>query len=106
MIDYTEIRDDRIRGKICDLMSAMLDNPDEQGIFPTSRFMWEMETFILAEVESVKKLEAVADAVRCHAHYSRSGGGGDAERYWQKAITLAEALVQSCQAQPPSDTSQ
>lgn len=46
--DYTEIRDDKIRGKICELMSEMLDNPDEHGIFPTSRFMWKMETFILA----------------------------------------------------------
>jgi len=47
--DYTEIRDDRIRTTICALMSEMLDNPDEHGIFPTSRFMWKMETFILEE---------------------------------------------------------
>ena len=48
-IDYTEIRDDRIRGEICRIMSEMLDNPDEHGIYPTSKFMWEMETFILKE---------------------------------------------------------
>ena len=47
--DYTEIRDPRIRAKICELLSEMLDNPDEHGIFPTSRFMWEMESFILEE---------------------------------------------------------
>lgn len=47
--DYTEIRDDRIRAKICELMSEMLDNPDEIGIYPTSRFMWKMESFILDE---------------------------------------------------------
>ncbi len=48
-MDYTEIRDDRIRGKICALMSEMLDNPDESGIYQTSKFMWEMETFIINE---------------------------------------------------------
>ena len=53
-MDYTEIRDDRIRSKICTLMSEMLDNPDESGIYPTSKFMWEMETFILDESETLK----------------------------------------------------
>ena len=48
-VDYTEIRDDRIRGKICNLMSDMLDSPDKNGIYPTSEFMWKMETFILGE---------------------------------------------------------
>ena len=46
-MDYTEIRNQAIRGKICELMSEMLDNPDKQGIYPTSRFMWKMETYIL-----------------------------------------------------------
>jgi len=46
-IDYTEIRDDAIRSKISDLLSEMLDNPDKYGIYPTSKFMWEMETYIL-----------------------------------------------------------
>lgn len=45
--DYTEIRDQEIRGKICELMSEMLDNPDEYGIYPTSKFMWEMENYCL-----------------------------------------------------------
>lgn len=54
MVDYTEIRDDRIRGVICKLMSEMLDNPDENGIYPTSEFMWKIETFILAENEQLK----------------------------------------------------
>ena len=49
MRDYTVIRDDRIRGKICELMSEMLDNPDEHGIYPTSKFMSKMEDFILEE---------------------------------------------------------
>lgn len=48
-VDYTEIRNGRIRAKICKLMSEMLDSPDECGIYPTSKFMWEMETFILDE---------------------------------------------------------
>ena len=53
--DYTEICDERIRGEICKLMSEMLDNPDEHGIFPTSRFMWKMESFVLAEVEQLQE---------------------------------------------------
>ena len=40
-VDYTEIRDDAIRGKICKLMS------DEHGIYPTSKFMWKMETYCM-----------------------------------------------------------
>lgn len=59
MPDYTEIRDDRVRSKICELMSEMLDNPDEHGIYPTSRFMWEMETFILAEIDTARLRTAV-----------------------------------------------
>lgn len=47
--DYTEIRDERIRGKINDLLLEMFDSPNEYGIYPTSRFMWKMETFILEE---------------------------------------------------------
>ena len=54
-IDYTEIRDNKIRTKICDLMSAMLDNPDENGIYPTSKFMWHMETYILVKINAARK---------------------------------------------------
>lgn len=46
-IDYTEIRNNGIRTKICELMSEMLDNPDEHGLYPTSKFMWKMESYIL-----------------------------------------------------------
>ena len=49
MTEYTIIKNPRIRTKICDLMSEMLDNPDEHGIYPTSRFMSKMEDFIIAE---------------------------------------------------------
>ena len=34
-----------MRTKICDIMSEMLDNPDENGIYQTSKFMSEMEDF-------------------------------------------------------------
>jgi hypothetical protein len=70
--DYTEIRDDRIRTKICELMSEMLDNPDEHDIYPTSRFMWKMETFILAEAEKLevlrKALERIGGSHDCGCH--------------------------------------
>ena len=48
MANYTEVRDNEIRTTICDLMSEMLDNPDEHGIYPTSRFMWKMENYCIA----------------------------------------------------------
>jgi len=47
MSDYTIIKNQRIRKKICDLMSNMLDNPDDSGIYPTSEFMSKMEDFCL-----------------------------------------------------------
>jgi hypothetical protein len=56
-IDYTKIRNKKIRSKICKLMSEMLDNPDEHGIYPTSKFMWKMETYILGIIEKTKKEE-------------------------------------------------
>ena len=46
--DYTEIKDQEVRGEICKFMSEMLDDPDKHGIYPTSRFMWKMERYILA----------------------------------------------------------
>ena len=47
MTDFTKIKNDRIRTQICKLMSAMLDNPDEHGIYPTSEFMSKMEDYCL-----------------------------------------------------------
>ncbi len=47
MTDYTVIKNKRIRKKVCDLMSAMLDNPDKYGIYPTSEFMSKMEDYCL-----------------------------------------------------------
>jgi len=47
MSRYTIIKNHRIRTKICELMSEMLDNPDEHGIYPTSEFMSKMEDFCL-----------------------------------------------------------
>lgn len=43
--DYTEIQDSDMRSAICKLMSEMLDNPNEHGIYQTSRFMWKMEQY-------------------------------------------------------------
>lgn len=54
--DYTEIRDEEIRSKICELMSEMLNNPDEHGIYPTSKFIWKMENYCL-ELRDGKKDE-------------------------------------------------
>jgi hypothetical protein len=35
-----------IRTAICRIMSEMLDNPDEHGIYPTTKFMDQMECYI------------------------------------------------------------
>ena len=53
--DYTEIRDEAIRAEVLEIMSEMLDNPDDIGIYPTSRFLWKMETFILGLLEVAKQ---------------------------------------------------
>ncbi len=44
-----KIKNNRIRTKICDLMSDMLNNPvvNEHGIYPTTKFMSAMEDFCL-----------------------------------------------------------
>ena len=51
-IDYTIIKNDKIRSKICKLMSAMLDNPDDSGIYPTSEFMSKMEDYCISLLAS------------------------------------------------------
>ena len=62
-IDYTQIRDDAVRGIICKYMSEMLDNPDTSGIYPTSRFMWKMEKYIcdIIDRQSEKIETLIAD---------------------------------------------
>jgi hypothetical protein len=54
MTDYTDIRDDEVRSRICEFLSEMLDNPDEYGLYPTSHFMQKMETFVLDEIEKAR----------------------------------------------------
>ena len=80
--DYTEIADDEIRTKICDLMSEMLDNPDEHGIYPTSKFMWKMEQYILAKIKTLeaenKKLnERIKSYITFESGGTRFGGVND-----------------------------
>ena len=41
------MRDALIRTEICRVMSEMLDNPDEHGIYPTTKFMDELEEYCL-----------------------------------------------------------
>lgn len=37
---------DKDRSKCCDIISKMLDNPDEHGIYPTSTAYTELEHYI------------------------------------------------------------
>jgi len=46
-MNYTKIKNKKIRTEIYKLMSDMLDNPDETGIYPTAKFMSEMEDYCL-----------------------------------------------------------
>jgi len=51
--DYTIIKDNFIRTQICELMSDMLDNPDENGIYPTSEFLSKMEDYCIELRDSI-----------------------------------------------------
>ena len=44
-----------IRGAICSLTSRMLDNPDKSGIYQTTRFYDDMESFIKSLLSSERK---------------------------------------------------
>ena len=49
---------DDIRGAIVAMTSAMLDNPNEYGIYPTTKFYDRMEAYIQAQIEKVRNEEA------------------------------------------------
>ena len=38
----------KIRKDVCDIISEMLDNPDEHGIYPTGRCYDRLESYIIA----------------------------------------------------------
>ncbi len=93
---YTVVRNERIRGNICELMSEMLDNPDENGIYPTSRFMWQMETFILDELRGSELLAALREIAEhpdgvSQEHHSEYGGGRASGH--QAAAKIARAAM-------------
>jgi len=47
---FNEMTDrERIRTEICNSISEMLDNPDENGIYPTTKCYDRLEAFILSE---------------------------------------------------------
>lgn len=45
----------KVRKAITSLTSSMLDNPDSAGIYPTTRFYDQMETFIAKEIVAAEK---------------------------------------------------
>jgi len=45
----------KIRTKICEIISRMLDNPDEYEIYPTGRCYDELEEFIQRLLDDQKK---------------------------------------------------
>ncbi len=50
-IDYTEVRNERIRGVVDGLLTEMLD--DLAGFSSIDRFKWKLESFILDEIATV-----------------------------------------------------
>lgn len=52
--DYTVIADHGIRSEIEKHLSEMFDDHDENEIYPTSRFMWRLERYILSELAKAK----------------------------------------------------
>lgn len=43
-----KINKDEVRTQIKHLLSDMLDNPDDSGIYPTTKFMKEAEAYIIS----------------------------------------------------------
>jgi hypothetical protein len=85
--DYTEIKDEEVRGKICEFMSEMLDNPGEGGIFPTSRFMWKMERYILDRSKGLQDdIESARGVLRWY--------GGDGDKFGPHQLKLANDVGQ------------
>jgi len=50
-IDYTEVRDEDLRGKICDLILEMLER--KNGF--ADKFLWQMETLVLDKLDQQLK---------------------------------------------------
>jgi hypothetical protein len=80
-IDYTEIRDGEIRGKICELMSDMLDNPDECGLYPTSEFMWKMESYVLPLYEALGVAYGMISTEKGYCPQCGDGSGAYYDNY-------------------------
>lgn len=54
---------DDVRGAIVRLMSLMLDNPDKDGIYPTTMFYDRMEAFISSS-QALARRSAIEEAMR------------------------------------------
>lgn len=50
-----EIKRGGYRKEICDAISEMLDNPDDCGIYPTTKCYDRLETFIQTQVEAERE---------------------------------------------------
>ena len=44
------------RAEICRIISEMLDNPNEYGIYPTTKCYEDLQAFIVKEVKSVSSV--------------------------------------------------
>ena len=97
--DYTVIKDDPIRSKICELMSEMLDNPDEHGIYPTSRFMSKMEDYILQFKADKDEIKKIASSAQDEAHIAKTSLKdiratlGDFQEEWSERESKVDAMA-------------
>lgn len=62
-------------------MSEMLDNPDEHGLYPTSKFMWKMETAILNRISTLKASHVKLVEYAKHKGYCETWWAADLLKY-------------------------
>ena len=55
------IKSNELRDKICEIISEMLDNPDEVGIYETTRCFIRLEDLYKQEIKGILNLDIFAN---------------------------------------------
>ncbi|MDD5220839.1 MAG: hypothetical protein PHV11_09750 [Candidatus Bipolaricaulis sp.] len=70
-----------LRGQICRIISAMLDNPDKYGIYPTTKCYDELE-----DLFSQQKQEIIRDAIEFIESESGKSGRKEIIEYLKQKL--------------------